>query len=198
MNKGFYFDQSRCTGCFTCVVACKDWHEHEMGYEPADWIKVTSNESGKYPDISITYLAQPCYHCAQAPCIKACPIDAITKHEDGIVTVDRGLCLGKSCQLCLEACPYGSPQFGSEEDATMQKCDFCIDRWAEGKKPICVDACPTRAFDAGPIEELRSIYGDIRNAEGFIYSTAEPCVTFRLKRVPKPAPSVRRKEEKWG
>jgi anaerobic dimethyl sulfoxide reductase subunit B len=195
MNKGFYFDQSRCTGCLTCVIACKDWHEHEMGCEPADWIKVSSKESGKYPDLSITYLVQPCYHCAQAPCIKACPVDAITKREDGIVTVDRGLCLGKSCQLCMEACPYGCPQFGSEEDAPMQKCDFCIDRWAEGKKPICVDACPTRAFDAGPIEELRSIYGDVRNAEGFIYSTSGPCITFKLKRPPQPAPSVRRKEK---
>ncbi len=24
MQLGFYFDQTRCTGCHTCVVACKD------------------------------------------------------------------------------------------------------------------------------------------------------------------------------
>ena len=27
MNQmGFYFDQTRCIGCYTCSVACKDWH----------------------------------------------------------------------------------------------------------------------------------------------------------------------------
>lgn len=196
MNKGFFFDQSRCIGCLTCSVACKEWHEYELGCEPEDWIRVSSHETGKYPAISLTYLAQPCYHCLHAPCITACPVDAITKHEDGIVTVDRGICLGKSCGLCLEACPYDTPQFGSDENALMQKCDLCIGRWAEGKKPICVEACPTRALDAGPIEELRSMYGDIRTAEGFTYSTADPCVTFKLKKVPKSALSVPGNEKK--
>jgi anaerobic dimethyl sulfoxide reductase subunit B len=190
MNKGFYFDQSRCIGCKTCTVACKDWHEHELGCEPADWIKVSSRETGKYPDISLSYLAQPCYHCAWAPCIAACPVEAIVKREDGIVTVDRGLCLGKKCGLCSTACPYDTPQFGDEADAPMQKCDFCLDRWAEGRKPICVDACPTRALDAGSIEDLRLKYGDVRNAGGFVYSTAGPCVTFKLKQLSRPAPFV--------
>ncbi len=28
---GLYFDQTRCTGCYTCVVACKDWYDLESG-----------------------------------------------------------------------------------------------------------------------------------------------------------------------
>ena len=41
------------------------------------------------------------------------------------------------------------------------KCDGCKDRVAQGKKPICVEACPLRALDFGDIEQLRSDFGDV-------------------------------------
>jgi len=37
MQLGFYFDQTRCVGCLTCVVACKDWHDIPAG--PANWVE---------------------------------------------------------------------------------------------------------------------------------------------------------------
>jgi len=100
------------------------------------------------------------------------------------VTVAMASCLGKdACGLCFEACPYGSPQFGSEKDAKMQKCDLCLDRWADGKKPACVDGCTTWALDAGPLEELKAKYGDVRDADGFEYSdTLMPSIIFRPKK----------------
>ena len=52
----------------------------------------------------------------------------------------------------------------------MQKCDLCVERLAETKKPICVGACPMRALDTGPMGELQEKYGDINEAEGFAYS----------------------------
>jgi anaerobic dimethyl sulfoxide reductase subunit B (iron-sulfur subunit) len=116
--------------------------------------------------------------------MSACPVGAITKREgDGIMVVDRVTCLGKdNCELCREACPYEAPQFGIEENAKMQMCNFCLDRWAEGKKPICVMACPTRALDAGPIDELKSKYGDVKETVGFTYSTKiKPFIVFRPK-----------------
>ena len=183
MQYGIYFDQNRCTGCFTCVVACRDWHDVPAG--PASWIRVKTIEKGKYPDLFVAFLPIACYHCLQPTCVPACPVNAITKREeDGIVTVDREICLGKdNCQLCLEACPYDIPQFGSEENAKMQKCDLCIDRWVEGKKPICVDGCPMRALDAGPIDELRSKYCDVRDTESFVYSEdLVPSITFKPKK----------------
>jgi len=66
----------------------------------------------------------------------------------------------------------------------MQKCEFCFeDRLVEGKNPICVDAWPMRALAAGPIEELRDQYGDIREAEGFSYSEElAPCLIFKPKK----------------
>ena len=65
----------------------------------------------------------------------------------------------------------------------MQKCHFCIDRLAENRKPVCVDACPMRALDAGPIEELVKKYGGIHEAEGFTYSEQlRPCTLFKPKK----------------
>jgi len=68
-----------------------------------------------------------------------------------------------------EACPYMAPQFREERDSRMEKCDLCLERWSQGQKPTCVDSCPTRALDAGPLEELQMKYGNTREAEGFTY-----------------------------
>ncbi len=182
MQVGLYFNQSRCVGCYTCVIACKDWHDVPAG--PASWLRVLTLEKGKYPEVSVDLMLLLCFHCAEPLCVSACPTGAITKREqDGIVVVNREACLGKdSCELCREACPYEAPQFGAENDAKMQKCDFCLDRLAQNKLPICVGACPLRALDAGPLDELRAKYGTVAEAEGFVYSPeTKPSVVFRPK-----------------
>ena len=183
MQWGFYFDQTRCTGCFTCVIACKDWHDVPAG--SSSWIRISVIEKGKYPDLFAAFLCTPCYHCLEPACLSACPAGAITKRQqDGVVLVDKGQCLGKeSCGLCLESCPYEAPQFGDEENASMEKCDLCLERLAEKKKPICVDACPMRALDVGPMTELTVSYGNEREATGFKYSEdCNPSVVFKSKR----------------
>lgn len=184
MQIGFYFDQTRCTGCGACIVACEDWHDVPAG--PAKWMRVLYNETGKCPEVFVSYLVVPCYHCASPLCMLACPVKAISKKkEDGIVVVNREACLGNvKCKVaCLKACPYDAPQFGPEPDAKMQKCDLCLERWEKKKKPICVEACPTRALDAGPLSELEAKYGKVRKAEGFVYSKkTEPSIVFKPKR----------------
>lgn len=181
---GFYFDQTRCTGCHTCAVACKDWHDIDAG--PASWMRVRTLESGTFPEVFVAFLASPCYHCAEPPCAAVCPVDAIAKAEpNGIVVVDRDKCLGnRECDtLCRKACPWDAPQFGSETDAKMQKCELCRERLDDGRQTVCVDACPMYALDVGPLDELRSKYGDSVEAEGFRYSErCEPSVVFRGKR----------------
>jgi anaerobic dimethyl sulfoxide reductase subunit B len=188
MHMGFYFDQTRCTGCYTCMVACKDWHDIPAG--PASWIRVSATEKGKFPDLYLSYLFTPCWHCAKPVCADACPVNAMTKREaDGIVIVNREVCIGgEKCKFaCLKACRYDAPQFGAEPNPRMQKCDLCLDRWAEHKKPICVEACPMRALDAGPLDELKAEYGNSQEAEGFIYSKRiNPSVVVR----PKPVKTI--------
>ncbi|UCG54371.1 MAG: 4Fe-4S dicluster domain-containing protein [Dehalococcoidia bacterium] len=182
MQLSFYINQSRCTGCNTCVVACKDWHDVSAG--PVSWIRIEAIEKGKYPNPFLAYLPYSCYHCAKPACIPACPSGAIYKRiQDGIVVVNRELCLGKdNCQMCLGACPYDAPQFGAEDNARMQKCDLCLEKWQEGKNPICVDSCPTRALDVSSMDELRAKYGEIKEAAGFTYNeNLSPSVIFKPK-----------------
>lgn len=181
MQIGFYFDQTRCIGCDTCVVACKDCNDVPTG---VNWNKVVTIEKGDYPNLFVAFLFMPCYHCVEPACLAACPADAIVKRqEDGIVTVDQEKCLGyDSCGACLEACPYKVPAFRDNGNAKMEKCDFCIDRLAANKKPMCVDSCPTRALDAGNIEELRTKYRGADKASGFVYSTeTKPSIIFKPK-----------------
>jgi len=184
MQMGFYFDQTRCVGCLTCIVACKDWHDVPAG--PASWRWLKTIEKGQYPELFVAFLSLSCLHCQQPGCIPACPAHAIYKRkDDGIVVVDKGACLGnENCGIfCKDACPYGGPQFGAEPGAKMQKCEFCLDKLAENKKPVCVDACLMRALDAGPIEELRAKYVDIREAEGFAYADELiPSIIFKPKK----------------
>jgi anaerobic dimethyl sulfoxide reductase subunit B len=182
MQLGFYFDQTRCIGCHTCEIACKDWHDVPAG--PARWVKITEIVEGDFPDILVAYIFRPCYHCAEPECAKACPVSAIIKRgTDGIVVVDRQSCLGEdACGRCKDACPYGAIQFGDEENAACQKCNLCEDRWQDGLKPVCVEGCPVRALDAGSIEELKAQHGELTEAKGFVYDArVKPSVIFRKK-----------------
>jgi anaerobic dimethyl sulfoxide reductase subunit B (iron-sulfur subunit) len=183
MQYGFYFDQTRCIGCYACVVACRDWHNVKEDL-PA-MCGITIIESGKYPHVFLAFLFGACYHCADPACVRACPAGAITKGRiDGIVAVDREKCLGKdACGACKDACSYDAPAFGGGENGRMLKCNLCQDRLLGGLSPICVGACRTRALDAGPIDELKTKYGGSEEAAGFIYlAETSPSIVFRTKR----------------
>lgn len=155
---GFFFDQSRCYGCQACSVACKDWNDIEPG--PEKWMSVYEWETGAFPDMRINLLAWSCGHCEHPVCVEACEHDALYKEDTyGAVLVDAEKCHGD--RNCFAACPYGTPKYASDEPGTkMTKCNLCIDRLAAGGVPVCVLSCPMRAFDFGPIEELRKKYGD--------------------------------------
>ncbi|MFH1382524.1 MAG: 4Fe-4S dicluster domain-containing protein [Chloroflexota bacterium] len=186
MQRGFYFDQSRCSGCDACTVACKQWHNHDR--QVANWRWLTTLEEGKFPDVSVSFLTLTCLHCAHPACIEACPANAITKRkEDGVVLVDQNKCLGKEAcgSLCLEACSYQAPKFGTEANAKMEKCDFCLDRIDAGQEPMCVSACPLRALDAGPLDELKKKYGTLSKVPGFVPDAKlGPAIVFKAKSVP--------------
>jgi len=160
---GFYFDQSRCIGCSACLVACKQWHGLAPG--PQKWMRVYQWESGSFPDIRVHFLAIPCYHCEKPLCAKACPNGAISKEEQfGAVLVSPAQCKGE--RKCWQACPYGSIMFaGDGMGEKASKCNMCIDRLREGKKPICVLSCSMRALEFGPIGELRQKFGHLQQIE---------------------------------
>jgi len=169
MEHGFYFDQSRCTGCYACAVACRDWHD--VDDTSVQWRRIIPREWGAYPDVKLSYISISCLHCETPACAEACPAGAITKGDDGSVTVDSDLCLGAAaCGRCKDACPWEVPQFSVIGPDTMDMCVLCADRTSAGKKPVCVDACQMRALDFGPMDELRKKYGTNNTADGFEYS----------------------------
>jgi anaerobic dimethyl sulfoxide reductase subunit B (iron-sulfur subunit) len=186
MQVGFYFDQTRCTGCSACRVACKDWNDIPAG--PENWMRILYTEKGKFPNVFVSYMVAPCWHCVDPVCVPACPANAIIKREeDGIVLVNSDTCVGNAeCdEKCLKACPYAAPQFGPEKGAKMRKCTFCVDRIEEDKLPDCVDACPVRAMDAGPLSEMQAKYGTSVEAVDFKYSKrTKPAVVLKAKPVP--------------
>jgi anaerobic dimethyl sulfoxide reductase subunit B (iron-sulfur subunit) len=175
---GFFFDQSRCSGCRACTVACKSWNGLPAG--SLKYLKIYEYEKGSFPDVRVHFQWIPCYHCEDAVCISSCPSDAIYKEEKyGAVIIDSEKCSG--CRLCYDACPYGAPVFESDnKNAKAQKCTMCIDRLENGDKPICVSACQSRALDFGQLDELVSKYGDRRDLEDMPNSrTTKPAVVFK-------------------
>ena len=181
---GFYFDSSKCTGCKTCQVACKETHRLPLdnlyrrvyNYVGGGW---TQNTNGTYipQDIFSYHVSIACNHCADPACVANCPTNAMAKDpETGIVTSDQDVCIG--CKTCVGVCPYGAPSLDQEAGYVI-KCDMCWPELTIGRKPVCVAACPMRALDWGPIEDLRSTYGEGNAAiEPLPQDTTSPCVVL--------------------
>jgi Fe-S-cluster-containing dehydrogenase component len=153
---GMVIDLNRCIGCHTCTIACKA----ENGLEKGSWIHVNTvggpypdTPSGTYPDLKMYYLPQGCMHCAEAPCMESCAIEAIERRADGIVAIDEEACDG--CGACVDACPYGSISL-QEEKGIAGKCHFCHERVEDGEIPFCVLCCETRAMHFGDLNDPES------------------------------------------
>lgn len=154
----FYFDSSRCTGCKTCELACKDYKDLSAevafrkvyDYEGGSWRQA---EDGTCTcDAFVYHVSMACNHCDNPACAQVCPTGAMHKDaETGLVSVNDAVCIG--CGYCHMACPYNAPKVDRTVGHSV-KCDGCAERVAAGLKPICVGACPLRALDFGTVEEM--------------------------------------------
>jgi len=151
---GFYHDMTRCTGCKTCQMACKDKNSLDIA---TIFRHAESYEVGIYPMPQTYCCSFSCNHCATPACMAVCPQSAIYKTEDdGTVIIDQDLCNG--CQTCISACPYDVPKYNPKTSKT-NKCDGCYWLRMNGEEVACTTACPSRALYFGKLEELKSMHG---------------------------------------
>jgi len=177
-KKVMIIDIGKCTGCMSCVIACKDefvendWSPYSKPQPDHGhfWMKVNVQERGSIPKVKVTYIPTPCMHCDNPPCAKVCPTNAIVKRDDGIVLIDPDKCDGcKSVgtkPLCIDACPYGAIYY-NEELNIAQKCTLCAHllddpNWKYG--PRCYDVCPIEAIVFGD-EDDPKIKELLKNAQ---------------------------------
>jgi len=139
---------SRCLGCSSCVVGCKNWHD--LPANSPGRVKLMDLSFGSYPQAERWMLPILCMHCSHPPCVAVCRFEACKKDEDGVVVIDPQKCVG--CELCVVACPYGA-RYLRPDTNRADGCDFCRDRFVDGKNPLCVDACTGQALIYGDLDD---------------------------------------------
>jgi Fe-S-cluster-containing dehydrogenase component len=145
-----------------------------------------------FPEHEMEYSERPhhnspvvllCNHCDDPPCVKFCPTRATWRREDGIVMMDFHRCIG--CRYCMAGCPYGSRSFNWRDPrpfikqvnleyptrtrGVVEKCNFCVERLAQGLIPACVEACKDKAL----------IFGDLKNSESEVRRSLQNRVTYQ-------------------
>lgn len=172
---GMLIDTSKCaSGCTDCVTACKTengWGTTETKSSPeqqAQWIrkvKLTDKQTGHVQSLPLM-----CQHCETPPCVDVCPTGASMKRADGIVLVDKHICIG--CRYCMMACPYKARSFihepltGQKPDVprgmgTVESCTLCVHRVDKDGTPACVEACNAEGHKA-------MYFGDLNNPQSEI------------------------------
>ncbi|WP_295389574.1 sulfate reduction electron transfer complex DsrMKJOP subunit DsrO [uncultured Thiodictyon sp.] len=174
---GLLIDTNKCTsGCRDCVDACDRENGLDLQTKPpteaptawadqkAVWVrkvKLADGLTGR-----VTNLPLMCQHCEHPPCVDVCPTGASFKRADGIVMVDRHICIG--CRYCMMACPYQARSFIHQPmhdqltrvprgKGCVESCNLCVSRRDHGlPSTACADACT--AAGKGAI-----VFGDLKD-----------------------------------
>jgi len=159
---GILVDTNKCaSGCNDCVTACEQengWGSSEPNSnaeQQAHWIRSVEIKN-KSTGFAKT-LPMMCQHCETAPCVDVCPTGASFRRADGIVLVDKHICIG--CRYCMMACPYKARSFVHEDlhdqkpwaprgKGTVESCTLCVHRVDEGRIPACVESCSAENHNA--------------------------------------------------
>lgn len=165
---GMLVDMNYCLGCGICVISCKQENylppnaDDRPGIRGISWNQVLSITEGVYPELSRFTFPSHCAHCANPPCVKACPKVAININIDSAVLISSAKC--NACvdqpdgvKACISACPYGAIQFNPKKNV-VESCTFCSHRLASDSnaEPACVRACTGRCLTFGDLNDPSS------------------------------------------
>ncbi|MCX7192955.1 MAG: 4Fe-4S dicluster domain-containing protein [Proteobacteria bacterium] len=154
--------ESCADGCNDCVNACNKENGLSGGTLPTDsqWMrKIEIKDISGGHSLSLPMM---CQHCEHPPCVDVCPTGASFKRADGIVLVDRHLCIG--CRYCMMACPYKARSFVHEPlhdqnpdvprgRGTVEACSMCVHRIDKGQQPACAEACSNKSILFGNLND---------------------------------------------
>ncbi|MCK5895654.1 MAG: 4Fe-4S dicluster domain-containing protein [Cocleimonas sp.] len=181
---GLLVDTNKLTeeGVDACVDKCQQlrgWgnEKHSNDAQDAHWIrkvKVTEKTTRK-----VTVLPIMCQHCETAPCVDVCPTGASFKRADGIVMVDKHICIG--CRYCMMACPYKARSFVHETlenqrpdtprgKGTVESCDMCANRIDAGEQPGCVE-----------VSKGAILFGDLNNPDSKISQSLKASSSTQIR-----------------
>ena len=151
--KFVFGDPDTCTGCMICVNVCSMYYFKVIS--PArSRVRVRRIEPGL--DFPLF-----CRNCEDAPCIKACPEEALSRTPKGIVIVNNRKCVGNGA--CVIACPYNAITINPDTGKAI-KCIQC------GQ---CVKRCPVDAIWTTTEEGLEKKDSDGRLARIYDEQKAE-------------------------
>lgn len=147
----FVLDTEKCISCGACAVACMDQNDIDPQVQvPFRHVHIIESTTMDDRPFYVTQ-SMACMHCADAPCVLACPAGCLKKDpETGLTIYDNTNCIG--CHSCVMACPFGAPSF--TEKGKMTKCDGCVVRLENGLEPACVRVCPFSALKLTPAAEV--------------------------------------------
>jgi len=180
------YDDSKCTGCRGCQLACKQWnslkarqtrnegtYQNPPGLQPNTYMIIRFQDyEDEKGNVKWIFRKDACMHCTDAGCVTACPTGALHYNKEfGTVGLDEAKCIG--CKYCTTACPFEVPKYDPNKDK-VAKCDMCESRLQNNLTPACVKACPTAALTFGDKDDMlkkaetrvkqlggtASIYGD--------------------------------------
>jgi len=126
-------DPDLCIGCQICEYVCSYTKTGEYNTYRSRIRTVRVDE------VLITAMA--CRTCDNAPCVTACPQDALSQDPaTGIIHINAQKC--DACAWCVEACDFGAISI-NPESRLAEICDQCEDQ-EDG--PQCVLWCPKEAL----------------------------------------------------
>ncbi|MCG8509823.1 MAG: 4Fe-4S dicluster domain-containing protein [Rhodospirillales bacterium] len=183
---GLLIDTSRldAAACDQMVAACNAEHGLEPGIRPevtAQWIRridIKDKLTGATKSLPVM-----CQHCEYPPCADVCPTGASFRRADGVVLVDKHICIG--CRYCMLACPYKARSFAYEHVTdpkhhsprgigTVQSCTLCVHRIDEGGIPACAEAAEGIAPGA-------VIFGDLKDPDSAISKKVSELMVTRIR-----------------